>query len=65
MYELVFKRHAPFATFGGGFHGDNRQGPKLDGTARTAAVVEFASGKPILNHFGYSGESYHVKPEET
>ncbi len=43
-YTLIFRRYAPFATFGGGFEGDNRSGAStsLKATARTIGAVEFA-----------------------
>ncbi|MDD3446718.1 MAG: hypothetical protein PHS60_15025 [Zavarzinia sp.] len=46
-YTLVFRRYAPFATFGGGFEGDVRTGPSTDpkASARTAAKVDFGPGQ--------------------
>jgi hypothetical protein len=46
MYWLVFRRYAPFESFGGGFEGDNRKSAsaKLDDTARTVGAVEFSPG---------------------
>lgn len=40
---LFVRRYAPFATFGGGFEGDNRTGASTSpvATARTIGVVEF------------------------
>jgi hypothetical protein len=45
-YSLVFRRYAPFATFGGGFEGDNRTEPStsLTATARTIGIVGFSPG---------------------
>ena len=46
MYWLVFRRYAPFESFGGGFEGDNRTiaSPNLNDSARTVGAVEFAPG---------------------
>jgi len=43
MYVLVFRRYAPFATFGLGFEGDNRTtaSTSLTATARTCGIVMF------------------------
>jgi hypothetical protein len=45
-YLLVFRRYAPFKSFGGGFEGDDRPSPSLglDATARTIGVVVFSVG---------------------
>ncbi len=45
-YSLVFRRYAPFATFGGGFEGDNRTvaSTSLAATARTIGVIGFSPG---------------------
>jgi hypothetical protein len=42
-YILVFRRYAPFSTFGFGFEGDGRSGPStsLSDTARTTGIVFF------------------------
>jgi len=46
IYNLVFRRYAPFKSFGGGFEGDDRQGPttSLIATARTTGIITFAPG---------------------
>jgi hypothetical protein len=45
-YTLVFRRYAPFETFGGGFEGDNRttSSTDLNDTARTTGIVSFEPG---------------------
>lgn len=52
-YTLVFKRYAPFTSFGGGFHGDGRKWPDLNGTARTWGFVHF----DLSGVSGYSAKS--------
>ena len=58
-YQLVFKRYAPFATFGLGFEGDVRTGPSSDigASARTFGVVNFTADAvgPVM--LGYSSGS--------
>lgn len=46
MYGLFFRRYAPFATFGGGFEGDNRTSAStsLTATARTIGSLNFSPG---------------------
>ncbi len=58
-FLLVFKRYAPFATFGGGFHGDNRSTPSLTDSARTMGVLTLDFTKPELSLTGSSGVSFH------
>lgn len=58
-YYAVFKRYAPFETFGLGFHGDERSQPSLHGTCRTGGWVEFAFGTGVIAHDGWSGRSWH------
>lgn len=43
---LVFRRYAPFPSFGFGFEGDNRTGPSVSmhATARTSGMVPFERG---------------------
>ena len=55
-YMLVFKRYAPFETFGGGFEGDKRTGPSSNrgATARTIGVVEFTDSGVGSKMLGYS-----------
>ncbi|HEY4367487.1 MAG TPA: hypothetical protein VGN07_09680 [Steroidobacteraceae bacterium] len=45
-YTLVFRRYAPFATFGGGFEGDHRAKASTDlrATARTIGIIGFSPG---------------------
>jgi hypothetical protein len=45
-FVLVFRRYAPFSSFGFGFEGDNRAGPSvsLHATARTIGIVPFERG---------------------
>lgn len=46
IYGLFFRRYAPFATFGGGFEGDDRSNSStsLTATARTIGSLMFAPG---------------------
>jgi hypothetical protein len=46
IYGLFFRRYAPFATFGGGFEGDNRKSAttSLTATSRTTGALNFAPG---------------------
>lgn len=46
-YTLVFRRYAPFETFGLGFEGDVRTGPStnLKDTARTIGIIGFSPGR--------------------
>ncbi|WKB50892.1 hypothetical protein [Eleftheria terrae] len=46
MYTLVFRRYAPFKSFGFGFEGDGREGPstRLEDTSRTMGTVGFERG---------------------
>lgn len=46
IYGLFFRRYAPFATFGGGFEGDNRSEAttSLTATARTIGSLNIAPG---------------------
>jgi len=43
MYQLVFRRYAPFSEFGGGFEGDHRinASTSLNDTARTIGIIGF------------------------
>lgn len=41
VYSLLFKRYAPFTSFGGGFHGDERDQPRWAGSARVHASIPF------------------------
>lgn len=58
-YMLVFKRYAPFETFGFGFEGDKRTAPssKRGATARTIGVVEFTQTSVSSKILGYSSGS--------
>ena len=59
-FVLVIRRYAPFATFGGGFEGDNRTGPSisLTDTARTIGMVPFERGVVGSITASSSGTSY-------
>lgn len=61
-YTLVFRRYAPFATFGGGFEGDCRAGPStcLTDTARTIGLVDFSPGKVGNMKASTSGTAFHL-----
>lgn len=55
-YMLMFKRYAPFETFGGGFEGDTRTEPSANrrASARTIGVVDFTSSSVSSVMLGYS-----------
>ena len=59
-YFLVFRRYAPFVTFGFGFEGDHRIGPSvsMQATARTIGVVPFQRGSVGLISATTSGTHY-------
>lgn len=59
-FAFVFRRYAPFATFGLGFEGDNRSGPSisLSATARTIGCVPFEPGSVGLLAASSSGSEY-------
>jgi len=61
MYWLVFRRYAPFDSFGGGFEGDSRKSAssELSDTARTVGAVEFEPGH-IGSVYGYSSGTEFV-----
>jgi hypothetical protein len=59
-YKVLFRRYAPFATFGGGFNGDNRTSPsvKTIATARTTGRIDFDRSSASIT--GYSSGSHHT-----
>lgn len=59
-YELIFKRYAPFSSFGGGFHGDGRSTPSVDGSARVWGMVTFAVGAGVIKYSAKSSPTYHI-----
>lgn len=59
-YILDFRRYAPFASFGGGFHGDGAGGASFGGTYRTRGLVNFDFATGSVTVAGDSGVSYHV-----
>jgi len=61
MYWLVFRRYAPFESFGGGFEGDNRKtaSTSITDSARTVGAVEFAPGQ-IGQVRGFSSGTEYV-----
>lgn len=63
-YLLVVRRYAPFASFGGGFEGDNRRfSSSLNVTARTVGMVSFSPlGGDAPNTQGFSSGSAYVGP---
>lgn len=65
-FMLVFKRYAPFETFGGGFEGDNRTGPSSNrgATARTIGVVDFDIATVSPKMLGYSTGTRWFKDAE-
>lgn len=61
-YTLYVRRYAPFASFGGGFEGDDRvYSTNPSATARTAAVVAFGPSGPGKVD-GFSDGSAYVGP---
>jgi hypothetical protein len=54
-YALVFRRYAPFKSFGGGFEGDTRKSASTrdDASHRTSAVIRF-NRSGVLNTSGSS-----------
>jgi hypothetical protein len=60
MFWLVFRRYAPFASFGGGFEGDGRTeaSADLNATARTLGAVMFAPGTVGSSYAATSGTQY-------
>lgn len=61
MYWIVYRRYAPFESFGGGFEGDNRAeaSTKLTDTARTIGAVTIAPNY-IGDVYGFSSGSRYV-----
>lgn len=61
---LYFRRFAPFASFGGGFDGDNRShSTSLKATSRTSACVQVTSSG-ALSHTGHSsGSEWLIGPK--
>ena len=59
MFELVFKRYAPFNSFGGGFHGDGRVTPNILGSARTWGIVQFTVSEGITSRSAKSSPTFH------
>jgi hypothetical protein len=61
-YSLYVRRYAPFASFGGGFEGDNRGfSTSLTATSRTAGIATFTLGS-TTGFRGYSTGSSWVGP---
>ncbi|MBT0956192.1 hypothetical protein IV417_02235 [Alphaproteobacteria bacterium KMM 3653] len=58
-YSIIFKRYAPFTTFGGGFHGDGRNSPNFFGTARCHGQVAFDFTKGYLSCHAHSDPTWH------
>ena len=60
IYGLIFRRYAPFETFGGGFEGDarTRASTSLTATARTIGALNFAPGNVGNMAGGSSGTTY-------
>ncbi|WP_415920990.1 hypothetical protein [Tateyamaria sp. SN6-1] len=59
-YELIFKRYAPFSSFGGGFHGDGRSAPSVEGSARVWGIVNFAVGAGVQSYEAKSSPTFHT-----
>ena len=62
MYQLVFRRYAPFYSFGGGFEGDDRETPSIsltEATGRTIGIVKF-NRTSISNPRAYSDGTHYV-----
>jgi hypothetical protein len=56
---IIFRRYAPFTSFGGGFHGDGRVTAQYEGTARTTGSIVCEWGRGVVEVSASSGESYH------
>ncbi len=65
-YTLVFRRYAPFTTFGGGFEGDVRTGPSTSPSAssRTIGTVPFDPSGPGILVGSSSGTAYGSGPKK-
>lgn len=61
-YTLIFRRYAPFETFGGGFEGDCRTAAStcLTDTARTTGVIGFSPGRVGALTAGSSGTAFNL-----
>ncbi|MEE9491876.1 MAG: hypothetical protein V3W04_00660 [Gammaproteobacteria bacterium] len=59
-YTIVFKRYAPFTSFGGGFHGDGRVTPSLTGSARTWGFITFSLSSGIIGYSAMSSPTFHT-----
>ena len=60
IYTLIFRRYAPFKTFGGGFEGDCRTSASVSlmVSARTIGIVTFAPGNVGTITASSSGTSF-------
>lgn len=58
-YTLVYKRYAPFTSFGGGFHGDGVAGANRSRSARTWTFVDFELGVGVTRSRGHSDPTSH------
>lgn len=59
VYTVVFKRYAPFSTFGGGFHGDGRVLPSPFASARTWGFVSFELSQGVIGFAAMSSPTWH------
>ena len=60
IYTVVFKRYAPFSSFGGGYHGDGRITPSLLRTARTWGFVTFGLSEGVISSSTMSSPTFKV-----
>lgn len=64
-YSLFVRRYAPFASFGGGFEGDDRlYSTDMNATSRTVGVAIFGPKPSTVAGDGYSSGSAYTGPWE-
>lgn len=63
-YPITIRAFAPFATFGGGFRGDNRGYTTNNTTARVTQKLMFDTDKSSLTAVAYSSKSHYGSRED-
>jgi RHS repeat-associated protein len=58
-YPITIRSFAPFKTFGGGFHGDNRGYTTSSATARVHQVINFDTDKSSISAKAWSSPTSH------
>jgi RHS repeat-associated protein len=58
-YPITIRSFAPFKTFGGGFHGDNRGYTTGSATARVHQVINFDTDKSTISAKAWSSPTSH------